>query len=137
LTTYGRECIAHGASVSGADYARALLYVDQLRARFAALMQTYDLLLTPTMAVPAFPIGQRPETIAGQAVHPFWGYLPFTFPINMIGHPAASIPCGFSTDGLPIGLHIIGRRGDEATVLRASAAFEQARPWADKRPPVS
>ena len=137
LTIYGRECIAHGARVSGADYARALLYVDQLRAKFAALMQTYDLLLTPTMAVPAFPIGQRPETIAGRAVHPFWGYLPFTFPINMIGHPAASIPCGFSTDGLPIGLHIIGRRGDEATVLRASAAFEQARPWADKRPPVS
>jgi aspartyl-tRNA(Asn)/glutamyl-tRNA(Gln) amidotransferase subunit A len=137
LTTYGRECIAHGARVSGADYARALLYVDQLRARFATLMQTYDLLLTPTMAVPAFPIGQQPETIAGRAVHPFWGYLPFTFPINMIGHPAASIPCGFSPDGLPIGLHIIGRRGDEATVLRASAAFGTARPWVDKRPPIS
>jgi len=137
LTTYGRECIAHGGRVTGADYARALLDVDQLRARFATLMQTYHLLLTPTMAVPAFPIGQQPETIAGRAVHPFWGSLPFTFPINMIGHPAASIPCGFSADGLPLGLHIIGRRGDEATVLRASAAFEQARPWADKRPPVS
>jgi aspartyl-tRNA(Asn)/glutamyl-tRNA(Gln) amidotransferase subunit A len=137
LTTYGRECLEHGAQVSGADYARSLLYVDQLRAKFVTLMHTYDLILTPTMAVPAFPIGQQPKTIAGRAAHPFWGYLPFTYPINMIGHPAASIPCGFSADGMPIGLHIIGRRGDEVTVLQASAAFETARPWADKRPAIS
>ena len=137
LTAYGRECLEHGAQVSGADYARALLSVDQLRAKFTTLMQTYDLLLTPTMAIPAFPIDQQPETIAGRPVHPFCGYLPFTFPINMIGHPAASIPCGFSADGMPIGLHIIGRHGDEALVLRASAAFEKAQPWADKRPPLA
>ena len=63
--------------------------------------------------------------------------MPFTYPINLIGHPATSIPCGFSSDGLPIGLHIIGRKGDEETVMAASAAFEQARPWIDTRPPVS
>jgi Asp-tRNA(Asn)/Glu-tRNA(Gln) amidotransferase A subunit family amidase len=63
--------------------------------------------------------------------------LPYTYPINMIGHPAASIPCGFSSDGLPIGLHIVGRMGDEETILAASAAFEQASPWAHRRPPVS
>jgi aspartyl-tRNA(Asn)/glutamyl-tRNA(Gln) amidotransferase subunit A len=111
--------------------------VDQLRAKFTTLMQTYDLILTPTMAVPAFPIDQPPATIAGRSVHPFWGYLPFTFPINMIGHPAASIPCGFSADGMPIGLHIIGRHGDEALILRASAAFETMQPWADKRPAMA
>ena len=55
----------------------------------------------------------------------------------MIGHPAASVPCGMSSDGLPIGLHIVGLAGDEATVLAASAAFERARPWAHLRPPVS
>jgi aspartyl-tRNA(Asn)/glutamyl-tRNA(Gln) amidotransferase subunit A len=137
LTTYARECLEYGARVSGADYARALLYVDQLRARFATLMRTYDLILTPTMAVPAFAVGQQPKTIAGREVDAFWGFLPFTYPINMTGHPAASVPCGFSADGLPIGLHIIGRRGDEATVLRASAAFEQARPWAARRPPIA
>lgn len=136
LTTYGRDCLECGARASGADYARALFYVDQIRAKFATLMQTYDLILTPTMAVPAFPIGQQPQTIAGHAVNAFWGALPFTYPINMTGHPAASVPCGFSADGMPIGLHLIGRRDDEATVLRASAAFEQARPWADKRPPI-
>jgi aspartyl-tRNA(Asn)/glutamyl-tRNA(Gln) amidotransferase subunit A len=52
----------------------------------------------------------------------------------MSGHPAASIPCGFSTDGLPIGLHIVGQLGDEATVLQASAAYETAHPWANRRP---
>jgi len=99
--------------------------------------EDHDLLLTPTMAVPAFQVGKHPTTIAGRQVHPFWGYLPFTFPINMTMHTAASVPCGQSSDGMPIGLQIIGRSGDEATVLRASAAFEQARPWADKRPTVS
>ena len=61
---------------------------------------------------------------------------PFTFPINMSGQTAASIPCGFS-DGMPVGLHVIGQTGDEATVLRASAAYEEAFPWADARPPIS
>ena len=89
------------------------------------------------MAVPAFPIGQRPTNIGGKEVEPFWGYLPFTYPINMTGQTASSVPCGFSQDGMPIGLHIVGPRGNEAKVLQASAAFEAARPWADKRPPVS
>ena len=57
--------------------------------------------------------------------------------INGVGCPAASIPCGMSRDGLPIGLHIVGRPGDEAAVIAASAAFEQARPWANIRALVS
>ena len=57
---------------------------------------TTILLLTPTMAVPAFPIEERPSVIGGKEVDPFWGYLPFTFPINMTGQTAASVPCGFS-----------------------------------------
>jgi len=60
-----------------------------------------------------------------------------THPINTIGHPAASVPAGFDADGMPVGLQIIGRFGDEETVLAASAAFEKLRPWADKRPVVS
>ena len=61
----------------------------------------------------------------------------FTMPINASGHPAASVPAGFSADGLPIGLQIVGRKGDEASVIAASAAFEVARPWVQHRPPVS
>ena len=101
------------------------------------LIQQYDLLLTPTLATTAFPVDQRPTIIAGQSVDQVWGFTPFTFLINMSGHTAASVPVRFSSEGMPIGLHIIGRKGDEATVLRASAAFEKERPWADKLPAVS
>ena len=140
FTDYGRRALQHGMAVTGADLSRALLRVDQLRRQMETFFDDYDLLLTPTMPTPAFPLEQRPTVIGGQEVDPFWGYLPFTFPINMTGQTAASIPCGFSTDaasqGMPIGLHIVGPRGSEAKVLQAAAAFEQARPWQDKRPPV-
>src|SRR5206468_8008003 len=110
LTDYGRETFAFGATVTGADYARAIGSVDRFKAVFNEVFQRCDLLLSPTMAVTAFPVGRRPEVIAGKAVDPGWGFVPFTYVINMIGHPAASIPCGFSAEGLPIGLHIVGRR---------------------------
>ncbi len=58
----------------------------------------------------------------------------FTIPFNLTGQPAASIPAGFTEDGLPVGLQIVGRKYDEPTVLRASARFEEARPWADRWP---
>ena len=137
FTDYARRSLEHGASVTGAGLNRALLRVDLLRRQMDTFFDRYDLLLTPTMAVPAFPIDQRPSVIGGKPVEPNWGYLPFTFPINMTGQTAASVPCGFSSDGMPIGLHIVGPRGAEAKVLQAAAAFEQARPWQDKRPPVS
>ena len=137
LTWYARDCIERGMKVTGAEYTRALGEVDRLKARFADLYESYDLIMSPTVSTTAFPVGEPPKTIGGREVHWFWGYLPYTFPINLIGHPAASVPCGFSSERLPIGLHVIGRRGDEATVIAASAAFEQARPWIDYKPPVS
>lgn len=63
-------------------------------------------------------------------------YLAYTYPFNVTGQPAASVPCGWTDDGLPVGLQIVGRRFDEATVLRAAAAFEEAFPWAGRRPPI-
>ena len=141
FTEYGLRAFDHGADVTGADLSRALLRVDQLRRQMENFFDDYDLLLTPTMAVPAFPIEQRPAIIGGKEVDAFWGYLPFTFPINMTGQTAASVPCGFSEDsasaGMPIGLHLVGPRGAEAKVLQACAAFEQARPWVENRPPIS
>lgn len=137
LTDYFREAMESAAALTAADYARALGEIDALKAQFDAQFERYDLLLSPTMAVPAFPIEQHPTQIGGQDVDPFFGYLPFTYPINAIGHPAASVPCGFSADGMPIGLHIVGRKYDEQTVLAASAAFERAMPWATRRPPIS
>ncbi|MBC8281390.1 MAG: amidase [Chloroflexi bacterium] len=137
LSDIGLMSIEHGQQTTGADMSRAIYEVDRLGRRMEEFFDNFDLLLTPTMAVPAFPIDQRPSVIGGKTVEPFWGFLPFTYPINISGQTAASVPCGFSSDGMPIGRHIIGPRGSEAKVLQASAAFEQAHPWIGKRPEVS
>ena len=137
LTDYGVEMLEHGRSLSAADYSRRLVQVQQMQARMSAIFDQYDLLLTPVTAVTAFPPLCNPTVIGGQRVEPYMGYTPFTSLINMTMHTAASVPCGFSAEGMPVGLHVIARRGSEATVLRAAVAFEQARPWAGERPPVS
>ncbi|PKB71368.1 MAG: hypothetical protein BZY87_05805 [SAR202 cluster bacterium Io17-Chloro-G6] len=137
FSDYGLRSIEHGQQVTGADLSRAIYQVDLIGRRMEDFFDDFDLLLSPTMAVPAFPIGQRPSVIGGRTVEPFWGFLPFTYPINMSGQTAASVPCGYSADGMPIGLHIIGPRGSEAKVLQAAAAFEQAQPWEGRRPVVS
>ena len=137
FSSYGRLSMEYGQAITVPEYSRALVERQKLKRFMEDKLDEFDLLLTPTMAVTAFPIEQFPSVIGGRKVNPAWSYTPFTSLINMSGQTAASIPCGFSSEGLPIGLHIIGRKGDEATVLRASAAFEEARPWLDKRPPVS
>lgn len=115
----------------------ALRELELHRSRMMEAMRGYDLLLTPTLAVPAFPVGSAPEAISGRGVSPLWGYTPFTYPFNMTGNPAASIPCGFTASGLPVGLHIVGRHREETTVILASAAFEEAKPWRDARPAIN
>jgi aspartyl-tRNA(Asn)/glutamyl-tRNA(Gln) amidotransferase subunit A len=101
-----------------------------------ALFETYDLLLTPTTPCPAFPVGQdHPSEIAGKPVERY-SWVPYTFPFNMTGQPACSVPAGFTGDSLPVGLQIVGRRFADATVLRAAAGFERLRPWAPARPPI-
>jgi len=137
FSDYGLKSIEHGLETTGADMSRALHKVDQVSRQLEDFFDNFDLLLSPTMAVSAFPIDQRPSLIGGKPVNPFWGFLPFTYPINMSGQTAASVPCGYSDDGMPIGLHIIGPRGSEAKVLQASAAFERAQPWSGARPGVS
>jgi aspartyl-tRNA(Asn)/glutamyl-tRNA(Gln) amidotransferase subunit A len=104
--------------------------------RMWRFMRDYDLLLTPTLAVPPFELGiQGPEVIDGCEVEPFY-WLSFTFPMNMTGQPAATVPAGFTQDGLPVGMQIVGRHLEDPLVLRASAAFEAARPWKDRWPPL-
>ena len=115
-------------------YSMALRDLEWHRRRTERFFQEYDLLLTPTMAVPAFPIDEPPEVIDGQPVDSRWGFTPFCSPFNLSGHPAASIPCGFTTEGLPVGLQIVGPKGADATVLSASAAYEAAHPWDARRP---
>ncbi|PYM92611.1 MAG: amidase [Candidatus Rokuibacteriota bacterium] len=98
--------------------------------------ERYDLLLTPTVACSPLPIGEFYTTEIGGMPVGREAASVFTFIFNMTGQPAATVPCGFTKAGLPIGLQIIGRRFDDVTVLRASAAFEAARPWAQRRPAI-
>jgi aspartyl-tRNA(Asn)/glutamyl-tRNA(Gln) amidotransferase subunit A len=126
-----------GQRPSAVDFVQAGNVRRTLNDAFRDFFRTYNLLLTPTLAAPPLPLG-RPtyEEIAGKRVGPL-GWLAFTFPINMIGYPAATVPAGWTAAGLPIGLQIIGPRFADALVLRAAAAFEAAQPWADRRPPLS
>jgi aspartyl-tRNA(Asn)/glutamyl-tRNA(Gln) amidotransferase subunit A len=102
-----------------------------------ALFETYDVLLSPAVACAPLRLGELFATeIAGKKVGRDAGSA-FTFPFNMTGQPAASVPCGFTRAGLPIGLQIVGRRFADATVLRVSAALERLQPWVDRRPPES
>ena len=118
------------------EFTDALMTRKAVNNKMWRMMQNYDLLLTPTLAVPPFALNiQGPEKIDGRMVATT-EWLAFTFPLNMTGQPAASIPAGFTRDGLPIGLQIIGRHLDDALVLKASACFEKARPWAGRRPPI-
>ena len=138
LTEYAVFWLEYGARVTAGDYASALGRIDRLKARMDDLFERFDLLLSPTACFPAFEYGEFPGTWTSGLAFPdqYWNGA-FTLPINAIGHAAASIPAGFSANGLPIGLQIVGRRGDEETVLAASAAFEEAQSWMQGRPPVS
>ena len=96
----------------------------------------YDFLVTPTVAVKPFELGNiGPSEIAGKPATPI-GWMPFTYPFNFTGQPAASIPAGFSKDGLPVGMQIVGRHYDDVGVLRISKAFQDISPWQDRAPEI-
>jgi aspartyl-tRNA(Asn)/glutamyl-tRNA(Gln) amidotransferase subunit A len=137
----GDRMSPHLAEVLRADWTAEQLTSAVVRRKAVTnaswrFFRDYDLLLTPTLAVPPFEHGlQGPPVIEGREVDGFY-WLSFTFPFNFTGQPAATVPAGFTEDGLPVGLQIVGRRLEDALVLRASAAFEQAAPWRDRWPPV-
>jgi Asp-tRNA(Asn)/Glu-tRNA(Gln) amidotransferase A subunit family amidase len=125
-----------GRRVTAFDIARAQRARNELQLTAAAFFVHYDLLLTPTMTLPPFPIGiDFPAEVGGRPVTGMQ-WTAFTFPFNLTGNPAASVPAGWTADGLPIGLQVVGRRWEDALVLRACAAFEAIQPWAGQRPPV-
>jgi aspartyl-tRNA(Asn)/glutamyl-tRNA(Gln) amidotransferase subunit A len=125
------------AGRTAVDFVRAGAARQALWERSRRFFARYDLLLTPSIAVLPFAAGEEgPRTVAGRAVGRF-DWTPFTYPFNLTGQPALTVPAGWSATGLPVGLQIVGRRNDEATVLRAGAAFEAVQPWADRRPDES
>jgi len=124
--------------LDGALEATVTNYYEKVFARYALREQVrrfferYDLLLTPTLPVPAFGAGVNvpPELPDRNVVS--WVY--YTYPFNLTGNPAASVPCGFTADGLPVGLQAVAATNREADLLRFGAAFESARPWASSYP---
>jgi aspartyl-tRNA(Asn)/glutamyl-tRNA(Gln) amidotransferase subunit A len=128
--------IKEGLRHSAADYirmrARKIAYWDGVRRFF----ERYDLLLTPTVSVAAFPHHRLQPEHWPQHPYDWLPWASFSYPFNFTGNPAATVPVGFTPAGLPVGLQIVGRRFADLTVLQASAAFEQAHPWAQHRPPL-
>ena len=92
--------------------------------------ENYDLLLTPTVAIAAFPVGQnRPPAISENLDSSQREWSPFTYPFNLTQQPAASVPIGFTKDGLPVGLQIVAAKYNDALVLRAAQAYENVSPF--------
>jgi aspartyl-tRNA(Asn)/glutamyl-tRNA(Gln) amidotransferase subunit A len=123
------------------DLAAYLSAVEQ-RAVFAnqvhAVFERFDLLVMPTLPIFPFPADKvAPDGFACQdSAVPWARWTPFTYPFNLTGNPAASLPCGWSPDGLPIGMQVVGRRFADAEVLQFCAAVEDIAPWADRVPPM-
>lgn len=126
-----RAVVEQGRRYSSIEYVAASHRRAQLRGRFLDLFGRVDVLVTPTVATTAFAAGTiGVGQIDGQAVDSHLGWSPFTWPINLAGLPAATIPCGFDRDGLPIGLQVVVPWFRENLLLSVAAAVEQAAPWA-------
>ncbi len=107
----------------------------ELREKLRAFFDNYDLLLTPATPTAAFDVGLN--TPPGLTDRNIVSWVYYTYPFNLTGQPAASIPAGFTRDGLPVGLQMVGKTNSEVDIFRASAAFEAARPWVQRYPAPS
>ena len=105
------------------------------REKMRQFFERYDLLLSPTLPCAAFDVGHDTPPELGARNIVSWVY--YTYPFNLTGQPAASIPAGFTASGLPVGLQMVAGINREVDILRAAAAFEEAAPWADRRPPLA
>lgn len=122
------------AELSMLDYLEAANQRAALVERMSLFHENWDLLVTPTLPIPAFPAGR--EVPDGWPHERWTTWTPFTYPFNMTGQPAISVPCGFTDGGMPIGLQIVGARHDDGRVLRAAHFYQQARPLTDQRPAI-
>ena len=126
------EIAEAGRSLTAVDYVEASSRRDELGMRMSRFHEEWDLLLTPTLPIPAFEAARNvPE---GWPDSRWESWTPFTYPFNLTQQPAASVPCGFTGDGLPIGLQIVGDRFSDALVLRAAHAYQTAHSLTDRRP---
>ena len=158
LTTWALSLL--GGSITAGEFVRAEHYLRSSSRRIAEFFEGYDLLLTPTLSVPPFPTGSLqppakeriPIRILGalragnvlklmgaleQAAEKIFDVIPYEPLFNVSGQPAMSVPLYWNRDNLPIGVHLVARYGDDATLFRIASQLEEARPWMNRRPPVS
>ncbi|QBI56578.1 amidase [Streptomonospora litoralis] len=127
-----REIIEEGLTYSAQDYLTAMSTRMAMGEAMGRFHRDYDMLLTPAMPITAFDAGL--EAPADSADRRWTAYAGFSYPFNMTQQPAASVPCGFTDAGLPVGLQVVGPRHGDALVMAACHAFETARPWEHARP---
>jgi Asp-tRNA(Asn)/Glu-tRNA(Gln) amidotransferase A subunit family amidase len=132
-----RALIEAAAKTNAIDYVLATAVLRGLARTIVAFWEDYDLLLTPTLAQPPVAIGALDDEDPWQQIRNAGRFTPFTQIANITGLPAVSVPLYWSEDGLPIGVQLVGRPADEATLLRVSGQLEQVRPWRQRRPPIS
>jgi aspartyl-tRNA(Asn)/glutamyl-tRNA(Gln) amidotransferase subunit A len=129
-----RGVCEQGARLTALDYLQAMQERMALGIRMGAFHERYDLLVTPTMPIPAFEAGR--EVPQGWHAERWTSWAQFSYPFNMTQQPAATVPCGFTSSGLPVGLQIVGPRHADHRVLAAAKAYEDATSWSSHRPPL-
>ena len=129
-----RRCVEDALTLSGLDYTDALQQRNEFWHDVRQVYESFDLLVCPTLPVLPFPINQdnAPPFPGQQQGDLQWTQ--FTYPFNLTGQPAASVPAGWTDSDLPVGLQIVGPRFDDALVLQAARAFEEIQPWQDHWP---
>jgi len=129
-----RQRIDAGGEVLATQYLAGLDVQNRVRAEFDAAFQEVDAIVAPTAPVPAPPIGAEYVKIDGEQIGVRAALVGMNRPANFTGHPAISVPCGFTREGLPVGLQLIGRSFDESTLLQIAFAYERAHDWRSRHP---
>ena len=138
LTPLNRGLVEAARSESAADYGRSVASLQMLARRTVSFWSDVDVVLTPTLALPPVPIGWQ-DAVEGAIPQLLRNteFTPFTAIANLTGLPAMSLPLHWTEDGIPIGVQAIGPPAGDALLLALAAELESARPWAERRPPIS
>jgi amidase len=133
-------CYEDGKRFKATDLLNSMVHGNLISRKVGAFFEDYDLLVTPTIARPPVPHGEINQDKRGMTAMEWtrmvFSYCPFTPVFNTTGQPAISLPMHWSETGLPIGVQLVARFGDEATLVRLASHLEQARPWLERKPPV-
>ncbi len=128
-----REMYQHGKNLSAAEYVNLVAVMHNTARAIVQALDPYDALLTPTMTMPPMRSGTFPSS-PERYLDELWTWIAFEYPANATGQPAITLPAGFSRDGLPIGVQIVGRPAGEFDLIALAAQYETARPWRHLRP---